>query len=264
MCDNPTDPSARRGARQSFCQPGCIGGGVCPPEGRGRLNLTKNVVERCRNDSQIRLGGPFQALRRPWGSVRSCHRLRLQIAQPNQIVGRRCPLHLPAYLLPAAESHLAQQSDGIHPPEALLHPLALLLTDGVPGMPGGAHVDRARSIRIVLGYMRRDVCSQVADGIRLPTGSEGTAWMASQRRNPQPYGLPHYGADVSVRTEIPPSLAVRNANFRPSGQPVRRAIACNGLRHPWQLWHPEQPQICNLLTSKGGTGFESHPLRQIL
>ena len=41
--------------------------------------------------------------------------------------------------------------------------------------------------------------------------------MASQRSNPQPYGLPHCGANVSVRTEIPPSLAVRIANFRPSG-----------------------------------------------
>ena len=29
----------------------------------------------------------------------------------------------------------------------------------------------------------------------------------------------------------------------------QRAIACNGLREPWQLWEPRQSEICNLHTA---------------
>ena len=38
----------------------------------------------------------------------------------------------------------------------------------------------------------------------------------------------------------------------------QRAMACNGLRHRWQLWHSEQLRICNLHGHLDGAGFKSH------
>ncbi len=42
----------------------------------------------------------------------------------------------------------------------------------------------------------------------------------------------------------------------------QRAIACNGLRQRWQVWHCLQCRICKLPNRRGGRGFESPPLRQ--
>ncbi len=42
---------------------------------------------------------------------------------------------------------------------------------------------------------------------------------------------------------------------------AQRAIACKGRRHAWQFWQSWQSGICILRRSKGGAGFESHPLR---
>src|ERR1017187_3496518 len=53
---------------------------------------------------------------------------------------------------------LAQQSNILHPAEALLDALALLLADGVTGVPCGARVDGAATCPArVLCYMRRHV-----------------------------------------------------------------------------------------------------------
>src|ERR1051326_8719718 len=84
---------------------------------------TKNVIKRCRTGSPSLLGGLFQALRRTSSSVRSCHRLGLQVPQPRQIVSCPCPLHPPTYLLQSTESHLAQQTDRLHPAKLCSPPL---------------------------------------------------------------------------------------------------------------------------------------------
>jgi len=43
-----------------------------------------------------------------------------------------------------------------------------------------------------------------------------------------------------------------------AGKQAQRAIACNGLRHRWQLWHSEQSRICNLHSHLDAAGFKSH------
>jgi hypothetical protein len=42
-----------------------------------------------------------------------------------------------------------------------------------------------------------------------------------------------------------------------------RAIACNGRRQPWHLWHLWQSEICNLRTAKGLKKFDPHQPPQL-
>src|SRR5947209_1166432 len=58
----------------------------------------------------------------------------------------------------AAMPQLAQQADGLHPAEALLDQLPLLLTDGVARMTGRPGIDRTATMRRlgILGDMRGD------------------------------------------------------------------------------------------------------------
>ena len=44
----------------------------------------------------------------------------------------------------------------------------------------------------------------------------------------------------------------------------KRAIACNGRRDEWQLWHGRQRRICDLQITEADKGSESHSLRQNL
>src|SRR5262249_4529263 len=73
-----------------------------------------------------------------------------QIPNPDQVVhGQRKGEH-PADAPHPAMACLTKQTDGLRPPEDLFHPLALLLTDGIARMTGGAAVNGTASIRGVL------------------------------------------------------------------------------------------------------------------
>ena len=45
----------------------------------------------------------------------------------------------------------------------------------------------------------------------------------------------------------------------PLASAVQRAIACNGRRQLWQIWHREQRGIYNLHTARPATKIKSHP-----
>src|SRR5512132_2011273 len=68
---------------------------------------------------------------------------RQQPAQPDDVVGGSGEGEDPGDERPAAMAQLPQPADRFHPPEALLHQLAFLLTDRVPGVARRATVDRA-------------------------------------------------------------------------------------------------------------------------
>src|SRR5262252_3079484 len=55
---------------------------------------------------------------------------------------------------PAGMSRLAQAADSLDPAEWLFDLLTLDRTDAVPGIPGGAGIDRGTAVDIVLGDMR--------------------------------------------------------------------------------------------------------------
>src|ERR1700680_5140385 len=84
--------------------------------------------------------------------------LREQGAQAHQIERRRREDEGPVDTRPAAVPQLAQQANGLHPAEALLDQLPLLLTDRVARMTGRAGIDRTAAMRRlgILGDMRGD------------------------------------------------------------------------------------------------------------
>src|SRR5215510_8028275 len=73
-----------------------------------------------------------------------------QIPNPDQVVhGQRKGEH-PADAPHPAMAGLTKQTDGLRPAEDLFHSLALLLTDGIARMTGGAAVNGTASVRGVL------------------------------------------------------------------------------------------------------------------
>ena len=44
----------------------------------------------------------------------------------------------------------------------------------------------------------------------------------------------------------------------------QRAIPGNAPRHQWQVWHPEERNVCNLQTRQSSRRFESHSHRRAL
>ena len=56
-------------------------------------------------------------------------------------------------------------------------------------------------------------------------------------------------------------IAVTFAGMRGRGR-CQRAMACNGARRPWQIWHTWQCRIYKLWKRLEGAGTESPPLRQ--
>src|SRR2546429_195083 len=57
---------------------------------------------------------------------------------------------------------------------------------------------------------------------------------------------------------------VRRRWMREAGKLAQRAIACNGRRHPWHLWHPRQCRICKLQSHLDTPGFKSHLRHQYI
>jgi hypothetical protein len=78
-----------------------------------------------------------------------------QVAETNQVVRRQAKDEHPAHPRPATVPCLAQQPDGLQPPEDLLHALAFPLARPVAGVARGASIDRTRPVRGVLGHVRR-------------------------------------------------------------------------------------------------------------
>src|SRR5271169_4064487 len=108
---------------------------------------------------------PLVGLRRPsWRTGcdnRGHHPLisstgREQIADADQVVGRRSERKHPADSIDSAVAQLVQKADRLLPAEDLFHALARPLTDGVPGVPGRAPIDRTPPVRLVLRHMWRD------------------------------------------------------------------------------------------------------------
>src|SRR6266851_6377751 len=73
--------------------------------------------------------------------------LREQRPHADQIERRRGKDEGPVDACAAAVPELAQQANGLHPAEALLDPLALLLTERVARMAGRAGIDCTATVR---------------------------------------------------------------------------------------------------------------------
>src|SRR6266851_10099188 len=82
-------------------------------------------------------------------------RRRGEVAEADQVVDRQAEDEHPVHASPAAMARLAQQADGLEPAEDLFDALAFPLADSVPGVAGGALIDRTRPIRGVLRHVRR-------------------------------------------------------------------------------------------------------------
>src|SRR2546425_11588806 len=83
----------------------------------------------------------------------SCRALR-QVPDAHQGVERQAEDEHPPDAPAAAVARLPKQADGLEPAEDLFDPLALLLTHLVAGVARGAPIDRARTVRGVLGHVR--------------------------------------------------------------------------------------------------------------
>src|SRR5688572_24475008 len=74
-----------------------------------------------------------------------------QATHPHDVVRRRGEGEDPLDERPAAMAQLPKPPDGLHPAEALLDQLSLLLTDRVARVPGGSPIDGAPPLGGVLG-----------------------------------------------------------------------------------------------------------------
>src|SRR5260370_42657227 len=97
--------------------------------------------------------------------------LREQGAHAHQIERRRREDEGPVDARATAMPQLAQHADGLHPAEALLDQLPLLLADRVARMAGRAGIDRTATLRRlgILGDMRGDphLAEQVHEAFRV-------------------------------------------------------------------------------------------------
>src|SRR5260370_12364524 len=77
-----------------------------------------------------------------------------QIAHPDQVVGRQREGEYPSNPFQTAVASLAQAADRLDPTEDLLDSFALLLTNRIAGMTGGARIDdRGRLAREMRSYL---------------------------------------------------------------------------------------------------------------
>ena len=80
---------------------------------------------------------------------------RLQIPQPDQVIGGGGEGELPIHQGDAAMPELAQAADGLHPAEDLFHEFSFPLTHVIARMPRGPTVDRTPAD--LLRHVGRDV-----------------------------------------------------------------------------------------------------------
>src|SRR2546425_7968402 len=128
---------------------------------KNRVKETRLLSPTCFEGRRTRIGvaslaasnGGADVPARPAGSSRRLG----QITDADQVVDRQAEDEHPAHPAPAAVARLAQQADGLEPPEDLFHALAFPLAHPVAGVACGALIDRTRTIRRVLGHVRRDL-----------------------------------------------------------------------------------------------------------
>src|SRR5438094_10477179 len=89
------------------------------------------------------------------GARRASHGLLREIANADQIVDREAEDEHPAHANRAPVPSLSQQTDRFQPAKDLLDALAFLLAHQIAGMPRGARIDRARTVRGVLRHVGR-------------------------------------------------------------------------------------------------------------
>src|SRR6266852_3576969 len=126
---------------------------------KNRVKTTKSCAPRWCGEPGMPAGSARLAatLAGPQGSApgpRSSRRLG-EVAEADQVVDRQAEDEHPVHASPAAMARLAQQPDGLEPAEDLFDALAFPLADSVPGVAGGALIDRTRTIRGVLRHVRR-------------------------------------------------------------------------------------------------------------
>src|SRR5580658_1513101 len=78
----------------------------------------------------------------------------LQIPDSDQVVHRDREREHPRDSLMPTMTQLPESADGLQPPEDLFNAFPFLLTEGVAGVVGGAAVNRAAAIRVVLRHVR--------------------------------------------------------------------------------------------------------------
>src|SRR5688572_15857519 len=83
--------------------------------------------------------------------------LRDEITPAHQVVGGGAKAKQPIHEASATVAQLAEEGDGLQPAERLLNQLPLAMTDAIPGVSGGARVDRTAAVpEFVLGHMGRN------------------------------------------------------------------------------------------------------------
>ena len=144
----------------SDCLAGCGKNRYCYGSCSGSLEC--GVPSSANRPSQDLLLVPWE----PFSTVRAhlspdlCgeNRQRQQFPHPHEVIGGSREGENPSDFEDAPVSQLAQEGDGLEPAEAFLDPLALLLTDAIPGVPRRAPINRAASRPAgVLGDVRRYV-----------------------------------------------------------------------------------------------------------
>ena len=125
-----------------------------------------------------------------------------EIADAHQIVSRRGEGEHPADLLQSSMPQLAQQPHGFHPAKYLFDPLALSLAHPIAVVAGGALVDGAAALGIILRHVRGDVhVPQLADEIMnviALVGSQRDAAVAGNVLGHQQRGIA-FGCTVGLR-----------------------------------------------------------------
>src|SRR5437899_8317612 len=120
------------------------------------------------------------------GDPGAYHGLLREIANADQIVDREAEDEHPAHASRAPVPSLSQQTDRFQPAKDLLDALAFLLAHQIAGMPRGARIDRARTVRGVLRHVRRHLQpAKVRDEVRrvIPlVGAHGDAPGAADAR----------------------------------------------------------------------------------
>src|SRR6266850_3068157 len=134
----------------------------CLPPSRLRKKLVRRRVSSALTPFEncpVR-GGTARRAPRGFGSTPpsptewSC-RLRRQVADPDQVVDGHSEDEHPADSLRPPMARLAEQAGRLEPAEDLLDELPLSLAHDVAGVARGAAIDRTRTIRGVLGHVRR-------------------------------------------------------------------------------------------------------------
>src|SRR5262249_1253123 len=132
------------------------------PAGPGSSRMQKNgvkgtdlLVPRCGEGRGTAPLGAAPRWREQVPALLRSSRGRSQVPDADQVVNGQAEDEHPAHAAGPAVSSLAQEPDGFEPAQDFLDALAFPLTHSVAVVARGAPIDRTRSMRRVLGYVRR-------------------------------------------------------------------------------------------------------------